>query len=228
VETPVLIDGTFKGQPRKMLAQAARNGIFTLLDRTNGESLITKGFVGVNWMKGLDAKGQPIPDPAKEPKVDGSLVNTPGGGGTNWPPPSFSPDTGLFYVNAKQGYSVTYLTDDDPEPQGYGGGGGGGMSEPILEAIDYKTGDIAWKHVYPSGGFANAFPGILTTAGKLLFTGDPSNNLIAYDPSNGKALWHLRLNGNVSDGPSTFFLEGKQYLIVGAGDTLWAFKLPGK
>jgi alcohol dehydrogenase (cytochrome c) len=228
VETPVLLDGTFNGQPRKMLAQAARNGIFTLLDRTNGQSLVTKGYVGVNWMKGIDAKGQPIPDPAKEPKVDGSLVNTPGGGGTNWPPPSFSPDTGLFYVNAKQGYSVTYLTDDDPEPQGYGGGGGGGLSEPLIEAIDYKTGNIAWKHVYPSGGFGNAFPGILTTAGKLLFTGDPSGNLIAYDPANGKPLWHLHLNSMVSDGPSTFLLDGKQYLIVGAGDTLWAFKLAGK
>ena len=60
-----------------------------MLDRTNGKSLVTKGFVGVNWMKGVDDKGQPIPDPAKEPKVDGSLINTPGGGATNWPPPSF-------------------------------------------------------------------------------------------------------------------------------------------
>ena len=116
-----IVRRAFNGQPRKMLAQAARNGIFTVLDRTNGKNLVTKGYVGVNWMKGVDAKGQPIPDPAKEPKVDGSLINTPGGGATNWPPPSFSPDTGLFYVNAKQGYSVTYLTDTDPEPQGYGG-----------------------------------------------------------------------------------------------------------
>ncbi len=224
----MLFDGLFNGQPRKMLAQAARNGIFTLLDRTNGQSLVTKGFVGVNWMKGIDAKGQPIPDPAKEPKVDGSLVNTPGGGGTNWAPPSFDPETGFFYVNAKQGYSVTYLTDDDPEPQGYGGGGGGGMAEPITEAIDYKTGNIAWKHVYPSGNFGNAFPGILTTAGKLLFTGDPSGNLVASDPANGKPLWHLRVNSMVSNGPATFLLDGKQYLIVGAGDTLWAFKLAGK
>jgi alcohol dehydrogenase (cytochrome c) len=102
------------------------------------------------------------------------------------------------------------------------------MSEPITEAIDYKTGNIAWKHVYPSGGFGNAFPGILTTAGKLLFTGDPSGNFIAYDPAAGKPLWHLRLNSMVSNGPSTFLLDGKQYLIVGSGDTLWAFKLPGK
>ena len=91
-----------------------------------------------------------------------------------------------------------------------------------------KTGNIAWKHVYPSGGFGNAFPGILTTAGKLLFTGDPSSNFIAYDPSTGKPLWHQRLNASVSDGPETFLLDGKQYLIVGSGDTLWAFKLPGK
>jgi acido-empty-quinoprotein group A len=225
VETPVLFDGLFDGQPRKMLAQAARNGIFTLLDRTNGKSLVTKGYIGVNWMKGLDAEGQPIPDPAKEPKVDGSLVNTPGGGGTNWPPPSFDPDTGFFYVNAKEGYSVTYLTDDDPEPQGYGGGGGGGLSEPILEAIDYKTGNVAWKHKYPSGGFGNAFPGILTTAGKLLFTGDPSGNLLAFDPATGRILWHFRTHSMVSNGPSTYMLDGSQYVLAGAGDTLFAFKV---
>jgi glucose dehydrogenase len=225
VETPVLLDGVFKGKPRKMLAQAARNGIFTLLDRATGESLITKGYIGVNWMKGLDAKGQPIPDPAKEPKVDGSLVNTPGGGGTNWPPPSYSPQTGFFYVNAKQGYSVTYLTDDDPEPQGYGGGGGAGLSEPVLLAIDYQTGNIAWKHQYQSGGFGNAFPGILTTAGSLLFTGDPTGNLIAYDPAKGGILWHFRTGQMVSNGPSTYMLDGSQYLIAGAGDTLFAFQV---
>ena len=198
-----------------------------MLDRTNGKSLVTKGYVGVNWMKGVDAKGQPIPDPAKEPKVDGSLINTPGGGATNWPPPSFNPETGLFYVNAKQGYSVTYLTDTDPEPQGYGGGGGGGFSEPILAAIDYKTGNVAWKHKYPSGGFGNSFPGLLSTAGKLLFTGDPSGNLLAFDPAAGRILWHFRTGTMVSNGPSTYMLNGSQYLVVGAGDTLFAFKLAG-
>lgn len=225
VETPVLFDGVFNGQPRKMLAQAARNGIFTVLGRTNGKSLVTKGYVGVNWMKGTDAKGQPIPDPAKEPKVDGSLINTPGGGGTNWAPPSYNPLTGLFYLNAKQGYSVTYLTDTDPEPQGYGGGGGGGLSEPVLIALDYKTGSAAWKHKYASGGFGNAFPGVLTTAGKLVFTGDPVGNLLAFEATRGSILWHFRTGSMVSNGPSTYMLNGSQYLIAGAGDTLFAFKL---
>src|ERR1700730_2701436 len=120
IETPVLFDAEVNSQKRKLLAQAARNGFFFVLDRTNGKSLVSKGFVGVNWAKGIDEKGQPIPDPAKEPKVDGSIINTPGGGGTNWPPPSFDPDTGLFYVNARRGYSVAYLTDTDDNPEGYG------------------------------------------------------------------------------------------------------------
>jgi acido-empty-quinoprotein group A len=224
VETPVLFDTTINGQPRKLLAQAARCGYFFVLDRTNGKSVVSKGFVGVDWSKGLDEKGQPIPDPAKEPKVDGSLVNIPAGGGTNWPPPSYDPQTELFYVNAQRGYSLAYLTDIDEHPEGYGGRGAGLFSEAVLEALSPKTGEIVWSHVYPSGAFGTTGAGILTTAGKLLFTGDPSQNLIAYDPASGKILWHFRLPQNVSNGPSTYLLGGKQYLIVGAGDTLYAFR----
>ena len=88
-----------------------------------------------------------------------------------------------------------------------------------------KTGNIVWSHSYPSGAFGTSFSGILTTAGKLLFTGDPSQNLIAFDPATGKILWHSRLTQNVSNGPSTYVLDGKQYLLVGAGDTLHAFVL---
>ena len=224
-ETPVLFDAAINGQPRKLLAQAARNGFFFVLDRTNGKNLVSKGYVGVNWAKGVDERGQPIPDANKEPKIDGSLVNTPAGGGTNWPSPSYNPDTGLFYVNAREGYSVAYLTDTEDKPEGYGGTGGGLFAEPVLKAIDYKTGRIVWSHKYLTGGFGNSGPGILTTAGKLLLTGDPVGNLIAYDPATGKTLWHFRTGAMVSNGPMTFMLDGKQYLIAGAGDTLFAFTL---
>ena len=227
VETPVLFDAAIDGRPRKLLAQAARCGYFFVLDRTNGRNLVSKGFTGVNWSKGVDAKGQPIPDPAKEPKVDGSLIDIPAGGGTNWPAPSYDPDTGLFYVNASRGYSIAYLTDTDPKPEGYGGRGGALTSEAVLEALDTRTGDIRWSHTYPSGGFATAGPGILTTAGKVLFTGDLAQNLIAYDPAAGTILWHFTLPQNVSNGPSTWMLDGRQYLIVGAGDTLFAFAPAG-
>jgi alcohol dehydrogenase (cytochrome c) len=228
VETPVLFDATIDGQPRKLLAQAARNGFFFVLDRTNGNNLVSKPFVPLNWAKGIDSKGQPIPDAAKEPKVDGALLTEAGGGGTNWMPPSFDPETGLFYVNATRGYSVAYLVDTDPRPEGYGGTARGLWSEHVLEALDYRTGNIVWQHAYPrigeaAGGLGG--PGILTTAGNLLFTGDYAGNLIAYDAKNGAILWHFRMPMPLTNGPETYTLDGKQYVAVGAGDALYAFAL---
>ena len=225
VETPVLFNATVNGKPRKLLAQAARCGYFFLLDRTNGKNLVTVPFSGGNWATGIDEKGQPIPNPAKEPKVDGSLINTPAGGGTNWPPPSYDPETQLFYVNAELGWSINYLYDTSPEPEGYGGGGQSFDLHSALEAIDVHTGKIRWRHevtnLVNSTGISG---GILTTAGRLLFTGD-AGRLAAFDPASGKLLWNQRLLAAVSNGPSTWMLDGKQYLIVGAGDTLYAFTL---
>jgi alcohol dehydrogenase (cytochrome c) len=66
--------------------------------------------------------------------------------------------------------------------------------------------------------------GILTTAGKLLFAGDLGGNLVAYDPADGKILWHTHL-GQVSNAPETYLLDGHQYILIAAGDTLYAFTL---
>ncbi len=223
VETPVLFDGTIDGKPRKLLAQAARNGYFFVLDRTNGKSVATKPFVNLNWSKGVNKDGEPIPNEDKQPAVDGALVLPASGGGTNWYPPSFDPETGLFYVSASPSYSVYYLTDTSKDPEGYGGRDAGVWSQSELEALDYKTGDIKWKHVYPENG---GHSGILTTAGKLLLTGDPSSNAIAFNPEDGKILWHAGLAATVSNGPMTYELNKRQYIVFGAGDSLYAFTLP--
>lgn len=228
VETPVLFDATIDGKPRKLLAQAARNGYFFVLDRTNGKNIVSKPFVPLNWSKGVDPSGQPIPDEAKEPTVDGSYLTINWGGGTNWMPPSFNPLTGLFYVNATRGYSIVYLTDASDEPEGYGGFGQPLWSQHVLEAIDFRTGNLKWSHAYTTadgtqGG--NSGPGVLTTASNLLFTGDYNGNLIAFDATNGDILWHFPALHSLSNGPETYILDGQQYLVAGAGDTLYAFSL---
>jgi alcohol dehydrogenase (cytochrome c) len=227
VETPVLFDATIDGKPRKLLAQGARCGWFFVLDRTNGKNLVSKPFSGTgNWAKGVDAKGQPIPDPAKEPKVDGSMIDMPPLGATNWPPPSYDPETELFYLTGTEGYGLAYLYDMSEEPEGYGGGASSTFdARSALWALDVKTGDIKWKHeVRTVPGRGGISGGVLTTAGKLLFTGD-SGNLAAFDPADGKILWHQRLTSSVSNGPSTWMLDSKQYIVAGAGDTLYAFVL---
>ncbi len=220
-QVPVLIDDVVNGQPRKLLANASRNGIFFLLDRTNGKNLLSKPFIEtLNWMKGIDAKGQPVPDAAKDPSIAGVLVSPNQTGATNWPAPSFSPDTGLFYVGTQQTYSMFYLTDTDKRPQGYGG-----INHPVgtlgnfLRAIDYKTGDIVWKHETASGA-----QGLLSTAGGLLFGNDGVGNFIAYDVKTGSPLWHAGI-GNTTNAPQTYMLDGKQYVVVAVNDSLYAFYL---
>ena len=221
-QTTVLFDGEIDGRPRKLLAQGGRNGYFFVLDRTNGRNVVTAPFVKTNWAKGIDEKGQPTPDPAKEPSPAGTLVSPNSGGAANWPPPSFSPETGLFYVSAARSFSMFYLTDLGKKPQGWGGHDVGGYSESYLEAIDYKTGKVRWSHRWLGGRGGS---GLLSTAGKLLFSGDGANNLVALDPANGEILWHAGLGANVSNGPITYELDGIQYLVVGAGDTLFSFAM---
>src|SRR5207249_1491376 len=123
------------------------NGYFFVLDRVTGKNIVSSLFVPVNWSKGLDANGVPIPDPVKMPQIDGALVSPNQGGATNWPPPTFSPKTGLFYVGASHAYSVYYLFDLGENPQGWGGTDrGGGSLGTMIQAIDYKTGKIRWSH----------------------------------------------------------------------------------
>jgi alcohol dehydrogenase (cytochrome c) len=220
-QTAVLFDAQVNGQPRKLVAQAARNGHFFVLDRTNGKALISSEYVKTNWAKGYDAKGQPIPDPAKMPQLDGALVTPNQGGATNWPPPSLSPATGLFYVSAARAFSIYYIYDPDENPQGWGGTDRGGYVESMIQAIDYKTGKVRWTHKWD----ANARSGLLSTAGNLLFAGGASSDLVALNATTGDALWQARLNASVSNGPITYELDGLQYVIAGAGDTLWAMVL---
>jgi alcohol dehydrogenase (cytochrome c) len=116
-----------------------------------------------------------------------------------------------------------YLTDTDPHPEGWGAAErDAGYMGGYLNAVDYKTGKVAWRHHYPFGGGP---VGILTTAGKLLFTGDGAQNFLAFDPAKGGILWHAGLADGLSNGPITYLLDGQQYVIAGAGDSLYAFAL---
>jgi alcohol dehydrogenase (cytochrome c) len=220
-EVPVLVDADFGGQPRKLVMQASRNGYFFVLDRTNGKNLLTAPFAAVNWAKGIDEFGRPIPDPAKEPKKDGVLVAPNEAGATNFRPPSFDPQTGFLVVNTQDGYGIYFFKS---EHGGYGWAGADYnlAGKAFLRAIDYQTGRIAWEH--PIGDGAGT-AGVLTTAAGLTISGDNRISVMALRTSDGATLWHENI-GRVQNAPVTYQLDGKQYLIVGGGTSLYAFALP--
>jgi alcohol dehydrogenase (cytochrome c) len=227
-QTPVLVDGEFSGAPRKLVLQATRNGHFFVLDRVTGEHLLTSRFSKWGkWVKEINKNGQPVRDPRKDASVAGTLVSI--DGWTNWPPPSFSPQTGLFYVRDLESYGLMYYTEKDPRAaMGLGGIARGGQVSlgSLIEAIDYRTGKIVWERPFgPGQGLLGALgSGMLSTAGGLLLAADSGENFVAFDAETGKPLWHTRLHG-VSNAAETYTLEGRQYVIVAAGDMVYAFAL---
>jgi alcohol dehydrogenase (cytochrome c) len=223
-QTPILVDAMIGGRMRKLVYQATRNGYYFTVDRVTGEGVVTTKFgTSTNWAKGVRPNGSPDPNPEKEATIPGALVSPTEGGVTNWPPPAYSPDTKLFYINEHNSFNILYLTDADPrgsmglagkQPAGVGGG------DNFLTAIDPSTGKIAWRHQYTGSGGA----GLLTTAGRLVFTGDGSGNFVAFDATLGKPLWHSRI-GAISNAPVTDMLDGKQHVIVAVNEALYDFVL---
>jgi alcohol dehydrogenase (cytochrome c) len=224
VETPVLVDGQFRGEPRKMLMQASRNGYFFVLDRTNGKSLLSIPYGPVNWSLGVDKKGQPIPNPNKEPAPDGRLIAPDEGGLTNYRAPSFDPKTGLFIVDAHPSYSIYFAKPADGT-YGWAGADYGLWGKGVIEAIDYQTGKIRWSHEVGEGGSG---AGVMTTESGLTITGDGRGNVLALQTDDGKTLWHAGTGSPMQSSPISYELDGRQYIVTGSGGVLFAWALPEK
>ncbi len=227
----VLADLPIGGRPRKVLMQAAKNGFFYVLDRTNGQLISAEPFVKVTWAKGVDkATGRPIEIGDPRYKTGPAIVEPSSFGGHNWHPMSFSPKTGLAYVPAQEVPGV-YGTDDRYayDPSQWNTGTDTKLnalpSDPkqraamrnafrgYLEAIDPLTGKIAWKveHKGPWNG------GTLATAGDLVFQGTADGRFNAYEAKTGKLVWSTPTYAATLAGPMTYSLDGEQYVAVGAG-----------
>ena len=209
-------------------SSASRSGYYFLLDRATGESLVTVPYGPQNWSQGVDKRGQPIPRPDQDQTEDGVFFE---GSTTNWWAPSFDPETGLLYVNAGHSFAIGYLTpdNDEDEVQDHQGGGSTHLwGESMLLALDYRTGKPRWTRTSgrgtgtAEGGGGN---GILTTAGRLLFTNE-SGQLVALDPATGKVLWHVNPGGNLSGCPMTYQVNGRQYVLTPVDGVLYAWALP--
>jgi PQQ-dependent dehydrogenase (methanol/ethanol family) len=228
-ETPVLVDATFRGQPRKLLLQGNRNGFFYVLDRLTGKVLVAEPFVKkLTWASGIGPDGRPVLLPGNEPTVEGQVVCPAVAGAANWPSNAYSPATGLFYMFAEESCNI-YSKNDQWWEAGksfYGGGtrrapdSGGGK---FLKAIDIQTGKTKWEIPDIGGGILAS--GLMATAGGLVFYGDGAGAFVAADATNGKLLWHFNTGQSWKAGPMTYMVDGRQYIGMPAGSTVMAFAL---
>jgi len=241
VQIPVLANANWNGSPRKLLLWGNRNGFFYVLDRATGKFLAGRPFVKVNWASGLDANGRPVltPQPPGAPTFPGIQ------GGTNWYSPSYSPRTGLFYLSTWENYATIFtgVNTDYHEGQRYTGGANTspipGADNPVgqrqgpintyteelargaVVALNPETGKPAWKFDMHDVNTS----GILTTASDLLFVGGREGYFQSLDAKTGSLLWKQNLGGEIIAGPITYLVDGKQYVSIASGNSLFTFAL---
>jgi alcohol dehydrogenase (cytochrome c) len=227
-ETPVLLDATWKNQPRKLLVEANRNGFLYVLDRTDGKFLSAVPFVEkLNWAKGIDANGRPIRTDVA-PTANGTRTCPGFSGATNWYSPSFNPQTNLFYFLASENCEV-YLFSAEKFTLGqtyYSTGARrspGDRGKKTLLAFELGGEKPAWK--YPQVGNGQSSGGTMTTAGGLVFFGDDSESFEAVDARTGEPLWHFNTGQEMHASPMSYAVNGNQYVSIAAGSNVFSFAL---
>ncbi len=230
-EPPILFDATIDGKPRKLVAFANRNAFYYVLDRTNGQFITGGPFAKETWAKGLDAKGRPILEPNQQPTLGaGTLVYPSITGGVDWTSPSYSPQTGLFYVSVHEtgAYYIKGTGEIEPgAPKGIVGGGGiralvGDQSYGAIRALEATTGKLKWQFKL----LTTAWVGTLATAGGLVFSGSDEGNFFALDADTGKPLWDFYMGHSLRSNSISYEVDGKQYIFETAGNVYVAFTLP--
>ena len=227
IQIPVLADIEFEGEPRKAMLWANRNAFYYTFDRETGEFLLGKPFALQTWAEGLDENGRPIRVPGMFPSPEGTVVAPTAGGATNWWSPAFNPRTGLLYVNSFDGEGEFFLRDEEyVEGERYTGGG---VQSPqpmdnyrsAIRAIDPTTGDVRWEFEMKP----RARSGVLATAGGILFSATVDGYFFALDAESGEELWHIPLGGPVNANPMTYAVDGRQYVTMSVGNTVYTFGL---
>ena len=224
----VLVDAAWRGQPRKLLLQANRNGFLYVLDRIDGKMLMATPLVKkLTWAKEIAPDGRPVMNPNQVPTPEGALICPAVEGAANFFSTSYNPATQLFYVNTLERCAVYTKRSGATWQAGRGYQGGGGRRDPndrprkILRAFNIETGQAAWE--LPQEGAGETWTGTLSTAGGLVFFGDDGGALAAADASTGKRLWSFPFTESLHTSPMTYLFDNKQYVAMIVGSIVYAF-----
>ena len=174
-------------------------------------------------------RGRPIVIRGSEPTPEGNHVCPGAWGGTNWMSPSFSPQTDLFYVAAREQCDV-FTSSEQPYREGGGFFGSSANPPPKQKEKDWGSvraidsgdrrdqvgvqallGAVCRRHVH--GGR----PGVRGRHGRL-----PDRARRA----DRRHLWHFQTGAPIYSAAITYALDGRQYLAIPSGGALTVFALP--
>lgn len=230
VSAPLLIDVERDGRAFKGLVHAGRDGYLWLLERSADKISFVDAqpFVRQNVFTRLDpTTGRPEYDPVRIPDIGTRAEFCPSvWGGKDWPPSAYSPKTGYVYIPANEnlcgamrGEPATYrpgelfiglkISDIEVIPHE-------DAKEHIgeLQAWDMNTGKRVWTTTFRSHNWGP----VLTTGGGLVFSGGTNDRYFrAFDARTGEVVWRQRTNSGVTGVPSSYAIDGVQYIAVQSG-----------
>jgi alcohol dehydrogenase (cytochrome c) len=218
-----LINLPVRGADRRLVLTAGKMAIFDAMDAATGKYEFSKDLGIQNVVSAIDPKtGEKSINPAVVVGDGKSHMICPhAGGGRSWIATSYDADTKALYVPM-----VESCMDLIPAPPGQRGNLSSGVNWFIrprpdsdgnygrIEAFNVETRQVLWTDRQR----APQSSGILATAGQVLFAGALDRYLKAYDATNGKVLWQIRLNDVPSSNPITYSVNGKQYVAVVVGN----------
>ncbi|MDT7838646.1 PQQ-dependent dehydrogenase, methanol/ethanol family [Aquabacterium sp. OR-4] len=242
VSPPILFDTEFKGRKIQAAVRAGRNGYMWVLERDGGKLKFVDAwpYVNNNVFTGLDkTSGRPSYDMSRKPALGKGADYCPSlWGGKDWTPEAYNPGTGLFYVPANNNL-CSYLPGGIAEKYKPGELWIGFPLEGILsnvrvpkpdqsigeiQAWDMKTGKLAWSTKFNTFLWAP----LMTTGGNLVFAGGTNDRMFrAFDARNGKTLWETATPSGVTGVPSTYEVDGEQYVAVLSGWGVDAERMQG-
>ena len=231
VSAPLLIDTEVDRRPTKTATHAGRNGYLWVLDRDRLKFLHAFPFSNNNVFTSIDSKtGRPTVDESKRPGATQGATFCPSiGGGKDWPPEAWSPQTKLLYIPANNNVCAFLPKGEVPDSKSEGiyvgyevesifGSvrTGPGASDHVgeLQAWDLNTGKRVWQHNFKTVLWAP----LLVTGGDILFAGGTPDRLFrAFDARTGDQLWSVPLPSGAIGIPTSFEVDGEQYVAVTTG-----------
>ena len=239
VSAPVLFDIERDGKTIPVAVHAGRNGYLWTLERTPEgpiEFVDAKPFVHQDVFASIDSEtGRPTYNEDKIPATNKTATFCPSlWGGKDWPQEAYNPNTGLFYIPANDNLcaEISGVPVGDYEPGELYIGvpiedifssmrprEGIDTSKPFpigeLQAWDLSKGEKVWSHKFDDQALWGP---VLTTAGNLVLVGGTRDRMFrAFDATNGELLWQTRLNSGVQGVPTSFEIDGTQYVAVMTG-----------
>ena len=228
-------DLKIRGVSRHVLMQAPKTGFFYVWDAATGKLISADKFAPLNWATKIDLKtGRPVENPdARYTDEKAAVIEPAPLGAHNWHPMAYSPKTGLVYIPVTERttgfqsvkpdtfvvkdrvYNTGTLGFSDKITELYGRPGARprGDVRSYLQAYD----PVAQKEVWRAPDKTFGPHGVMVTASNLVFSGDWSGYFNAFDAKTGERLWSAPTQADVVAAPSTYVIDGEQYVAILVG-----------